>query len=95
VWSVYGQELMLAGIVAMMLIAAVVAVVWRENRVDPEHSTQVVLSDDDRATLTGAADAKARQVAVERRSVKKKVKAARRTQGFQIAEGRRGPGAEN
>jgi hypothetical protein len=77
-----------------MMAAGVIAIVWRDRRFDPERSTQVVLSDDERAVLVGAADAKSRQVAVERRSVKKKVKAARRARDSQAAEGN-DPGSGN
>jgi hypothetical protein len=77
-----------------MMAAGVIAIVWRDRRFDPERSTQVVLSDDERAVLVGAADAKSRQVAVERRSAKKKVKTARRARDSQAAEGN-DPGSGN
>ena len=93
-WTIYGHELVLAGIVAVIMVAGVIAIVWRDRRFDPEHSTQVVLSDDERTILLGAAGAKTQQIALARKSVKKKARQARRGREPQPAESRE-PGSES
>ena len=85
-WTIYAHELILAGIVAVIMVSGVVAIVWRDRRFGPERSTHVVLSDDERAVLFGAADAKTRQLQLARRTEKKKTKASRRGRDGHVAD---------